>query len=163
MFRTFPQTHYACLALFDSGIIFFFLKQNCSRRAVFTVPHSHPLPLQPSNPPGTTRSLCQGIVTGTGVWRGRMGQLQCECEDTPWRGENQSEMLIFHCQVLLPFQQDQCNGLAIATFHALPAWQHFPIGAVFQSLLYRFLYFKDKRGSACLTYRPGTSPKELKL
>lgn len=88
---------------------------------------------------------------------------QHTCVDTPWRGESQRDMLIFHCQVLLPFQQDQCNCLTINTFSALSAWQHFPIEAVFQSLLYRFVYFKDKRGSACLTYTRGISTKKLKL
>jgi len=72
-------------------------------------------------------------------------------------------MLIFHCQALLPFQQAQHNRLASDAFSALRARQRFPTGAVFQSLLYRFACFQDKRGSARLTYRPGTSPKTLRL
>lgn len=163
MFRTFPQTHYACFAPFDSGIIFFFLKQNCFRHAVFTLSPSSPEICQA---PQTAFASRPGPVSRPGPRAHRAAQavtLQRKSEDTPWRGGSRREMIIFHCQVLLPFQQDQRNCLAIDTFSALPAWQHFPIGVVFQSLLYRFVYFKDKRSSACLTYRPGTSPKKLKL
>lgn len=59
-------------------------------------------------------------------------------------------------------QQHHCPCLA-AEFSALPAWLQFPTGAVFQSLLPRFLCFKDKRGSACSPYRPGTPSKNLEL